>query len=177
VSANILPPAAPSLPSPGEDQALTGGPGPMVTVALIALMLGILVLIGFLIRKLSASDLEVEDPRPGPTEERHFLMPRLAGRRPHRPARTRHRSARPASDAYLAAIAAFAPHDLLRRGPAETPAGHARRVAARVDRRALSLLAADYELEEYGGMTLSGTEVRRAQGRSRRLRELVKPGR
>jgi Domain of unknown function (DUF4129) len=173
VGANILPPEVPSLPSPGEDQALSGGPGPMVTVVLFAVMLGILVLIGFLIRKLSASDLEEDDPRPAPTEERHFLMPRLGGRRPHLPTRSRDRSPRPASDAYLAAIAAFAPHDLLRRGPAETPAGHARRVAARVDPRAMSLLAADYELEEYGTLSLSAAEVRRAKSRSARLRELV----
>lgn len=174
INSNVLPPPVPSLPSPGEDQALSGGPGPMLTVALIALMLGILVLIGFLIRKLSASDIEEEAPRPGPTEERHFLMPKLGGR-PHRVARSRDRSLRPASDAYLAAIAAFAPHDLLRRGPAETPAGHARRVAARLDPRALSLLAADYELEEYGDVALSAKEVQRAKSRSRRLRALVKP--
>jgi hypothetical protein len=140
-------------------------------------MLGILVLIGFLIRKLSATDRDEEDPRPVPTEERHFLMPKLGGRRPHRPGRARERSLRPASDAYLAAIAAFAPHDLLRRGPSETPAGHARRVAARVDRRALSLLAADYELEEYGRVALTDAEVQRARDRSRRLRDLVKPRR
>ncbi len=177
VSSNIAPPPVPSLPSPGDDQMLAGGPGPMVTVALVALMLGILVLIGFLIRKLSASDVDAEELRPAPTEERHFLMPKLGALRPHRAARPREHSARPASDAYLAAIAAFAPFDLLRRGPSETPAGHAHRVATRVDRRALSLLAADYELEEYGGVALSAPEVRRAQSRSRRLREMLKPPR
>jgi hypothetical protein len=177
VGSNILPPAPPSLPSPGEGQLLSGGPGPMLTVALVALMLGILVLIGFLIRKLADNTNDEEEPRPAPTEERHFLMPKLGPRRPHRAARPRDRSARPASDAYLAAIAAFARHDLLRRGPSETPAGHAQRVAAKVDARALSLLAADYELEEYGGMALSGAEVRRARDRSRRLRDLLKPAR
>jgi hypothetical protein len=177
IGSNIAPPPVPSLPSPGDDQLLSGGPGPMVTVALVALMLGILVLIGFLIRKLSGVEAEEEDARPAPSEERHFLMPRFGAPRPHRAARPRDRSARPASDAYLAALAAFAPHDLLRRGPAETPAAHARRVGARVDRRALSLLAADYELEEYGSVALSTSEVRRAKGRSHRLRELVKPAR
>ena len=78
------------------------------------------------------------------------MMPRIGARRPRRPARARERSTRPASDAYLAALEAFSSHDLLRRGPAETPEAHARRVAGRVDPRALSLLAADYELEEYG---------------------------
>jgi hypothetical protein len=172
---NIVPPPLPSLPSPGQDQILTGGPGPMVSVALIALMLGILVLIGFLIRKLSDNSMAEEEPRPVPSEERRFVMPRIGARRPRRPARARERSARPASDAYLAALEAFSSHDLLRRGPAETPEAHARRVAGRVDPRALSLLAADYELEEYGRVALSAAEVRRAKDRSRRLRELVKP--
>ena len=103
------------------------------------------------------------------------MAPRFRPSLPRRARHGRERSARPATDAYLATIAAFAKHDVLRRAPNETPALHARRIADRVDRRALSLLAADYELEEYARRTLNGAEVRRAQARGRHLRQVAKP--
>jgi hypothetical protein len=59
----------------------------------------------------------------------------------------------------------------LRRLPDETPAEHARRLRSRgLSRLALDLLAADYALATFGGVTLSAAENRRAVDRWRSLR-------
>jgi Domain of unknown function (DUF4129) len=59
----------------------------------------------------------------------------------------------------------------LRRLPDETPAEHARRLRSRgLSRLALDLLAADYALARFGGVTLSAAENRRAVDRWRSLR-------
>jgi hypothetical protein len=73
--------------------------------------------------------------------------------------------------AYLAALRVIEPDEELRRGPAETPAGHARRLRqAGAGTLELDLLAADFELARWGGRRISSAEDRRAIGRWERLR-------
>ena len=73
--------------------------------------------------------------------------------------------------AYVAVLRALEPDEDLRRGAAETPAAHARRLrAAGVGTIELDLLAADFELARWGGRRLSEAEDRRAVGRWERLR-------
>jgi hypothetical protein len=76
-----------------------------------------------------------------------------------------------AVSAYLAALRAIEADDELRRGPAETPAEHARRLReAGAGTLELDLLAADFELARWGGRRISSAEDRRAIGRWERLR-------
>jgi hypothetical protein len=80
----------------------------------------------------------------------------------------RRRPPRTASEAYLVVLGRLDSDETLRRGPAESPSAHARRLRA-VGRGALSfeLLAADFELERYRGSRLTPREVDRAVRRSR----------
>jgi hypothetical protein len=82
-----------------------------------------------------------------------------------------------AAAAYVRLIADIDRRPDVRREPAETPAAHAARlrVAGRAD-LALDLLAADYALTRFGGVTLSDAEERRAVGRWRRLRRSLGVG-
>ena len=74
-------------------------------------------------------------------------------------------------DAYPHLLHDWAETPELARDPAETPAAHARRLRAAGDgATALDLLAADYQLARFGGITLSPAEQRRAAARYRRLR-------
>jgi hypothetical protein len=73
--------------------------------------------------------------------------------------------------AYLRLVDDLASRPGLRRGPAETPAEHARRlrVAGRTG-LSMDLLAADYALARYGEIPLTEVEDRRAVTRWRSLR-------
>ena len=76
-----------------------------------------------------------------------------------------------AAGAYVALIDDLASHPVVRRAPAETPAEHAQRLrSGGQGDLSLELLAADYALARFGGVTLSDTEDRRALGRWRVLR-------
>jgi hypothetical protein len=91
------------------------------------------------------------------------------------PGRRRGRRKRPAPvdavGAYLALDEELAAQPDLARQPSETPSEHARRVRASGRRElALDLLAADYALARFGGISLSPGEDRRAVGRWRALR-------
>jgi hypothetical protein len=97
---------------------------------------------------------------------------------PRRRPRPWRRTVRPsdAVAAYLALLRDLRPHEELNRRPAETPAEHARRLRdeldglAASDRLAVSLLAADYALDRFGGVGLPSREHRRAVRRWWRLR-------
>ncbi|HET9347300.1 MAG TPA: DUF4129 domain-containing protein [Candidatus Limnocylindrales bacterium] len=82
-----------------------------------------------------------------------------------------------AAAAYVRLIADIDRRPGVRRAAAETPAAHAARLrgAGRAD-LSLDLLAADYALARFGGVTLSGAEERRAIGRWRRLRRTLGMG-
>jgi hypothetical protein len=102
------------------------------------------------------------------------------GRRAVRPSkRGRRRTPVDAVTAYLALDEELAGRAVLARQPAETPAEHAHRVR-RAGRRelGLDLLAADYALVRFGGISLSPAEDRRAIARWRALRTRlrVRPG-
>lgn len=92
------------------------------------------------------------------------------------------RRSRPPSDgptAYLAMLRELAADPALERRAGETPAEHARRlreggIAGRVG-RAVDLLAADYELAQFGSVRLTPGENRRALARWRRIRSAVRP--
>lgn len=76
-----------------------------------------------------------------------------------------------ALEAYPRLLADWSAIPALARDPAETPAAHARRLRdAGAGAPALDLLAADYQLARFGGVTLTPAEQRRAVRRWRRLR-------
>ncbi|HEX2755567.1 MAG TPA: DUF4129 domain-containing protein [Candidatus Limnocylindrales bacterium] len=73
--------------------------------------------------------------------------------------------------AYVALVGDLDRHPNVRREPAETPAAHAARLRADgLAELSLDLLAADYALARYAGVTLPEREDRRAVGRWRGLR-------
>ncbi len=154
-----------------------GAPPPLVPVLMV---LAASLALGLLIRYRRV----FSSPRPWKpergAEERVFVPPRMAldlrlpGRRPrlrlpHRPA------ALDAAGAYLRVLAELARHPDLRRGVAETPAAHARRIRGRgLSDAAFGLLAADFELVRYGDRTLSDRETRRGLARAQRLRREIR---
>ncbi len=104
----------------------------------------------------------------GPVEAEPSAGFDLAGR-----LRRLRRRGRPADavSAYRAALRAVEPDEALRRDPAETPAAHARRLrASGAGTLELDLLAADFELAQWGGRQITTAETRRALGRLDRFR-------
>lgn len=90
-----------------------------------------------------------------------------------RPARA-HRAGPPvdAAGAYRAALTALATDPSTRRGHGETPIAHSRRLRGDgTGGLALDLLAADYQLTRFGGLSLSRGEERRAMSRWHEIRE------
>jgi hypothetical protein len=81
---------------------------------------------------------------------------------------------RDAVGAYLRLLGDIERRAGVRRNPAESPTAHAARLrdAGRAD-LGLDLLAADYALARFGGVSLSAAEDRRAIGRWRRLRRTL----
>ena len=106
-------------------------------------------------------------------DERAIVMPDLHLPRPRAPRRRESGTPSDAVGAYLATLTLLE-HDVeLGRRPAETPAEHARRVAAEgadTPGGRLRHLAADYQLARYAGRSISPRETARALRRWRSLR-------
>ena len=147
------------------------GPGAVAPVGLIviivAAMLLVLILARLWARRTAPSPSDVD-------EVRQIDHGDTAMGRPPRWRFGRRRAEPDPSDAAAAYVRLIADIDRrpdVRREPAETPAAHAARLRAtgRAD-LSLDLLAADYALARFGGVTLSPAEERRAIGRWRGLR-------
>ena len=126
---------------------------------------------------------DVEGPPLPVLEEHHFKFAGTGWHLPTLRRRGTQRRGRPvtATGAYLAFLDDLTESDDLARQPFEGPAGHAgrlRRAAPEVP-AAAGLLAADYQLEQYAGRTLSPAETKRAIERWQHLRGLARqrPGR
>ncbi len=164
--ADVVPPPA----SRGSEDPVMAA-APWILTLGIALAAGaVLVLARLWLRRTrtpGADDAEVRVIDRGDGAER-------PPRRPGRP-RFRHR-ARPmdAVTAYRALLVELADRRPVAREPGETPAEHARRLRGTGHGGlALELLAADYGLVRFGGLTLSDAETRRAIGRAERLRRAL----
>jgi len=171
--------AAGIAPSPGPAPVPPATPGgslgwslpPWMTVAA-----SVLILAAFVVAAASITRKVRGVPRDGPTaarvrEERHVEMhaPRVS--LPSLPRSWRglgRRRPDSVTGAYLAALDHLARRDLGRAGD-ESPRSHAGRVREAVGWR-LGFLAADYELERYGGRPVTPAERRRALARERWLR-------
>ncbi len=107
-------------------------------------------------------DAEIREAEPMGT-----ILPRLPrfrfGRRRARP-----RTPRTASEAYQLTLALLAGSDE-ERGPAETPRGHAHRIAQTQVGPGVGRLAVDYQLTTFAGRPLSPAEERRALNRWRQI--------
>ncbi len=106
-------------------------------------------------------------------DEHAIVLPQLHVSRPRIRLPRRKGAPTDAVSAYLAALATLAPDEQLARQPDETPAAHARRLAAEGADAAgarLRHLAADYQLARYGGRRISARETARALARWRSLR-------
>ncbi|HET7029050.1 MAG TPA: DUF4129 domain-containing protein [Candidatus Limnocylindrales bacterium] len=157
--------AGQGVPSTGEQVIFASLGGLLAVAGLIA----IVVLIALWMRRTPAVE-------PGVDETRSIDR----GGEPIGPLRRRGRFGRriePANaiEAYVALVDDLERDPDVRRDPAETPAAHAARLRAS-DRSGLSLelLAADYGLARYGGVTLTDREDRRAISRWRTLRRSLR---
>jgi hypothetical protein len=145
-------------PSP-PDQALAIGGGLLLIVAAVAVVL----LARLWMRRLPLPEEDVRETR---TIDRGGERLRL-GRR----GRRRRSEPVDAATAYQALLDDLEERPGARREPSETPAEHARRLrAAGASDLRLDLLAADYSLARFAGITLSAREDRRAVARWRSLR-------
>jgi hypothetical protein len=169
VRSTETPPAPPDVgnqaPASTAEQIMTIGIGAFV---LILAVVGIIVLIALWMRRAPTAD--------GLIGETRTIDPSGDGLSPsRRRMRLGFRHAPlTAVQAYVALVEDLERHPDVRRDPAETPAGHAARLRA-AGRAGLSLelLAADYGLARYGGVTLPAREDRRAVGRWRALRRRI----
>ena len=162
--------AQPSPATPGGavgKAAPPDEPGQAVAIGaaliIVAAIIATLILARLWMRRVAAVQDDVAETR---TIDRTEVRP---------PGRRRGRRKRPAPvdavGAYLALDEELATQPDLARQPSETPSEHARRVRASGRRElALDLLAADYALARFGGISLSPGEDRRAVGRWRALR-------
>jgi hypothetical protein len=173
-SSNSAPPPASPNPSPGaEPEAAAGVP---VAFGVLGVLLALAVLALLVLARLWLRRPRDDDPLVPETREidRGELDADRSRRR--RRALAARRRPRDAVAAYRTLLEELDRYDDLRRQPGETPAEHAARL--RDDGRGslgLDLLAADYGLVRFGGVTLSAPEIRRAVGRARWLaRELPK---
>lgn len=168
-------------PGPGSGPVWPAVPSWLQVVAAIALPVLAAGAVVFVRRRLGHIRPAVPPPRPARParfEERRFVRPALALRLPRPPLpRLAWPGARPpatASEAYLHLVDELDAPGLVR-APTETPAAHARRLRAiGSGGLALDLLAADFELEQYGRVRLTAAEVRRAISRSLRLRRSLR---
>jgi hypothetical protein len=164
---NRPPPATPGAPSPPPEptaqQLVAIGIGGFL---LLAALVGIIVLIALWMRRTPAPDDAVDETR--------TIDPSGAGLVPRRRRSrfVRRRDPVTAAQAYVALVEDLDRHPDVRRRPAETPSAHAARIRASGPAElSLDLLAADYALARYGGVTLAAREDRRAVGRWRTLRK------
>lgn len=157
---STVPPPPDVVASP-PDEAIAIGAGLLLVLA----ALGVIFLARLWMRRIPG----VEDDVPETRTIDH------GGERPRAAWRGRRRGSAPApvdaATAYEALMADLADRPAVRREPAETPAEHARRL--RTDGASdfrLDLLAADYALARFAGVSLSSREERRALSRWRSLR-------
>jgi hypothetical protein len=168
---------APVYPTGGErGSGLTTWIDAFVLTGVLAIMVGVVLVF----HRIVTSEPRADPAQPGPMEERTPLPPSSPGGLPPfdlpRLAFRRRPSPRTASQAYLAVLDRLESDERLRRGASESPAAHARRLRAiGAGRLSLDLLAADFELERYGGTTLPPAETRRAILRSRSASHLPGP--
>lgn len=147
--------------TPETDPAMILGLGGL---GFVLMLIAMAILIRLWMGRVSAIEADPHEVRTidhgaGPPAARH--------------ARRRRRGATPtdAIGAYVALMDDLDRQPTVRRDPAETPAEHARRLRDDdLGDFSLDLLAADYALVRFGGVTLSIGEDRRAVARWRRLR-------
>ena len=156
----------------------TGQNAPTTGEQVVAASLGGLLLLGAIVAILVLAALWMRrvPPPDGAIGEARSIDPSGDGLATRRRRRRFGRRAVPenAVDAYVALIDDLDRYHDVRRDPAETPAAHAGRLRAGGQTGlALELLAADYALARYGGITLPEREDRRAVGRWRVLRRTL----
>jgi hypothetical protein len=164
------PVATPEQPlPPGAGEASNSVVEPIIGFLVVA---AVIVLAIYLARRWQGTRRPPAS-RPDVPEERGIHLGRRPGLPPLRlPRRLRSLFAPDdAAGAYPRLLVDWSAVPELARDPAETPGAHAARLraAGRGD-LALDLLAADYQLTRFGGVTLTPAEQRRAIGRWRRLR-------
>ncbi len=175
-------PAASMRPTaPGSAPSIGGIPEWLVDVAAVLVAVAMVAGLVALARLAHCGRRAPASPRATVEERRISLRPvapRVPTLRFPRFARVHRPRPRTASQAYLALIRDLADDDRVARPAAESPARHAQRLRATGGGSlALDLLAADYELERYAGITLTPTEVRRAIRRWRAARRVGRVGR
>jgi hypothetical protein len=150
---------------------------PLVSAGLGGLGLLLVAVVVLVLARLWMSQLEAPDRGVAETRTIDRTAADPVGSRRRRSWSGRRRpEPRDAATAYIALIEDIRPVEAVRRGRAETPAAHARRL--RLTGHAgleLQLLAADYALARFGARALSEREDRRAIGRWRRLRAALGP--
>lgn len=167
--------------SPGADDGGTGPPPPEPSEQLFTMGLGGLLLLGAIVaiiilialwmRRTPAAEGYLGETRTIDASDDGLAPARRRRRFGPRPAPTT------AAEAYVALIDDLERHPATRRGPAETPAAHAARLRSSAGSGLpLDLLAADYALARYGGVTLPEREDRRAVARWRGLRRGLASG-
>ncbi|MEW6225340.1 MAG: DUF4129 domain-containing protein [Chloroflexota bacterium] len=154
--------------TPGDPNAVAPLAIGVLVIVLLAATIAILVLARLWMRRPRAAEDDLLETRwidHGEVSEQPRTGRRRRGIRFGRPAPA------DAVAAYRALIEELASRPRVRREPGETPAEHAGRLRrSGVGALSLDLLAADYGLVRYGGVTLTGAEDRRAIGRAARLR-------
>jgi hypothetical protein len=154
--------------TPGDPNAAAPLAIGVLVVILLAATVAILVLARIWMRRPRAMEDDLLETRwidHGEVAEQPGSGRRRRGIRFGRPAPA------DAVAAYRALIEELARRPRVRREPGETPAEHAGRLRrAGMGALSLDLLAADYGLVRYGGVTLTDAEDRRAIGRAARLR-------
>ena len=155
----------PEVVATPPDEAIVIGAG----LVLVLAALGVILLARLWMRRIPRIEDDVRETR---TIDHGAELPRFGWR-----GRRRGPGPVDAATAYEALIADLADRPVVRREPAETPAEHARRL--RTDGASdlrLDLLAADYALARFAGVTLSSREEQRALNRWRSLRRSLGRG-
>jgi hypothetical protein len=159
-------PVPPGAPLPPEENAAVPVAFGVLGILLGVAVLAILVLARLWLRRTRDDDDEVPETREIDRGDREIgrARARRRGRFLRRP------MARDAATAYRMLLEDLEAHPALRRQDGETPVEHAARLRADGHGRlALELLAADYGLVRFGGVTISERETRRAIARARSL--------
>jgi hypothetical protein len=155
---DVVPP--PEVTASPPDEAIVIGAGLVLVLAALAVIL----LVRLWMRRIPRVEDDVRETR---MIDHGSERPRI-GRRESRRRRT---APIDAATAYRALVDELADRPAVRRELGETPAEHARRLrAAGASDLRLDLLAADYALARFAGITLSRFEDRRAVARWRSLR-------
>jgi Domain of unknown function (DUF4129) len=158
-------------------QAIGGAPvSPLVGPVLILVVVDV---IGLLVRYRRVFRSPTLAPYKAPSEDRSFVRPRLSLRLDLSARRLtlprRQPAPTDAATAYVAVLHLLASRPDLARQAAESPLAHARRVrTGGLPDAALSLLAADFQLQRYGDRQLGLQERRKALARWRRIRAVVR---